>query len=74
MNTLGKHSFGTIFGSALTLSAVGPGLIWAGDGHVELYRRGMVVLGLILTIVGIGLLRYLLYSGVRKKETIAGTD
>ena len=52
----------------LTVRLFGVLLIWLGDGHDSLFRKGLVVLGLILSIGGIGVLRYLLISGFRKKR------
>lgn len=56
-----------LFGAGLAIRLVGVLLIWAGDGYDGMFRKGLVVLGLILSIGGIGVLRYLLISGFRKK-------
>ena len=57
-----------LFGVGLAVRLIGILLIWLGDGHDTVFRKGLVVLGLILSIGGIGLLRYLLISGFRKKK------
>ena len=58
----------TLFGIGLTVRLVGLLLIWLGDGDDSIFRKGIVILGLILSIGGIGVLRYLLISGFRKKR------
>ena len=57
-----------VFGIGLAVRLLGVFFIWLGDGHDSLFRRGLVVLGLILSIGGIGVLRYLLISGFRRKR------
>ena len=57
-----------LFGTGLAVRLMGVLLIWLGDGHGSLFRKGLVVLGLILSIGGIGVLRYLLISGFRRKK------
>ena len=57
-----------LFGVGLAVRLVGVLLIWLGDGHDSVFRKGLVVLGLILSIGGIGVLRYLLISGFRRKR------
>jgi len=57
-----------VFGVGLAVRLMGLLLIWLGDGHNSVFRKGLVVLGLILSIGGIGVLRYLLISGFRKKK------
>lgn len=56
-----------LFGIGLAVRLVGLLLIWLGDGHESVFRKALVVLGLILSIGGIGVLRYLLVSGFRRK-------
>ena len=51
----------------LAVRLVGLLLIWLGDGHDSVFRKGLVILGVVLSIGGIGVLRYLLISGFRKK-------
>lgn len=57
-----------LFGIGLAVRLFGVLLIWLGDGHDSVFRNGLVVLGLILSIGGIGVLRYLLISGFRRKK------
>jgi hypothetical protein len=57
-----------LFGIGLAVRLMGVLLIWVGDGHDSVFRKGLVVLGLILSIGGIGVLRYLLISGFRRKR------
>jgi hypothetical protein len=52
----------------LAVRLMGVLLIWLGDGHDSLFQEGLVVLGLILSIGGIGVLRYLLISGFGRKK------
>jgi hypothetical protein len=40
----------------------GVGLIWAGDGSPAMWRKGVVVLGVLLSVGGIAVLRYLLLA------------
>lgn len=57
-----------LFGIGLAVRLLGVFFIWLGDGHESVFRKGLVVLGLILSIGGIGVLRYLLISGFRRKR------
>jgi len=57
-----------LFGAGLAVRLIGVLLIWLGDGHDSVFRKGLAVLGLILSIGGIGVLRYLLISGFRRKR------
>ena len=57
-----------LFGIGLAVRLIGVLLLWLGNGHDSVFRKGLVVLGLILSIGGIGVLRYLLISGFRKKK------
>ena len=52
----------------LAVRLVGVALLWLGDGSDNLFRKGLVVTGVVLSIGGIGVLRYLLFSGLRKKR------
>ena len=63
-----KHRKRKLFAIGLAVRIVGVGLLWLGDGHDSLFRKGLVVLGVILSIGGIGILRYLLYRGFRRKK------
>ena len=62
-----KLSKWRLFGVGLAIRLLGVLLLWLGDGHDSVFRKGLVVLGLILSIGGIGVLRYLLISGFGKK-------
>jgi len=57
-----------MFGIGLGIRLVGVLLLWLGDGHDSVFHKGLVVLGLILSIGGITVLRYLLFLGFRKKK------
>jgi hypothetical protein len=57
-----------LFAVGLAVRLVGVLLLWLGDGHDSWFRKGLVILGLILSIGGIGVLRYLLISGFRRKK------
>jgi len=51
-----------LFGIGLAVRLGGVGLLWLGDGHDSVFRKGLVVLGVILSVGGIVVLRYLLLS------------
>ena len=57
-----------IFMIGLSVRLLGVALLWFGDGSPSLVRKAAVVVGLILSIGGIGVLRYLLVSGFRRKK------
>jgi hypothetical protein len=57
-----------MFGVGLAVRLLGIGLIWLGDGSPTVFRQALVVFGVILSIGGITVLRYLLISGFRKKK------
>ena len=52
-----------LFALGLGVRLVGLALIWAGDGSGARWRQAMVVVGVVLSIGGIAVLRYLLLSG-----------
>jgi NADH:ubiquinone oxidoreductase subunit 4 (subunit M) len=54
------------FGIGLAVRLVGVALLWLGDGHDSLFRKGLVIVGVILSIGGIGILRFLLFFGFRR--------
>lgn len=56
-----------LFALGLAVRLLGVLLIWWGDGHESVARKGLVVLGLLLSLGGIGVLRFLLISGFRRK-------
>ena len=37
-------------------------LIYLGDGHTSLWSKALVVVGVVISVTGIGILRYLLLS------------
>ena len=63
-----KRSKWRMFGIGLAVRLLGLELIWLGDGSSTMFRKGMVVLGVILSVGGITVLRYLLISGFRNKK------
>ena len=38
-------------------------LIWIGDGDPALFRKALVLIGLVLSVGGIAVLRYMLLAG-----------
>lgn len=56
------------FSLGLAVRLLGLVLIWLGDGSPSLLRKALVVIGVILSVGGIAVLRYLLISGLRKKK------
>jgi hypothetical protein len=57
-----------MFGIGLAVRLLGLALIWLGDGSPSVFRKMLVVLGVILSVGGITVLRYMLISGFRKKK------
>ena len=51
-----------LFLIGLMIRLLGVGLIWLGDGHDSLFRKVVVVAGVVLLIGGSAVLRYLLLS------------
>jgi hypothetical protein len=51
-----------LFVLGLGVRLLGLGLIWAGDGSPAAWRKGVVVLGVLLSVGGIAVLRYLLLA------------
>lgn len=56
------------FGVGFAVRLLGLLLIWLGDGSPSVFRKSLVVLGVILSVGGIAVLRFLLISGLRKKK------
>ena len=56
------------FGLGLAVRLLGLLLIWLGDGSPSVFRKSLVVLGVILSVGGIAVLKFLLISGLRKKK------
>ena len=46
----------------IAVRLVGLVLIFLGDGHESLLAKAVVIFGVIISITGIGILRYLLFS------------
>lgn len=61
-----------MFGIGLAIRLFGAALVWLGDGHDSVFRKGLVASGLILSVGGIGVLKYLLYSGMLPVDSQAG--
>ena len=57
-----------IFGAGLAVRLLGLAFIWLGDGSDSAARKALVVVGVILSVGGITILRYLLISGFRQKK------
>ena len=51
-----------LFALGLGVRLIGVGLIWAGDGSPATWRKGVVVLGVLISVGGIAVLRYLLLA------------
>jgi hypothetical protein len=52
----------------LAVRLAGVGLIWLGDGHASPFRKGLVVVGVVLSVGGIAVLKYLLYAAMRRDK------
>ena len=66
--SIAKHRKRRLFALGLAVRLVGVALLWLGDGSDSLLGKGFVVIGVVLSIGGIGVLRYLLFSGLRKRN------
>ena len=51
-----------LFWIGLGVRLFGVLLIWLGDGHPDIFRKILVVLGVIISIGGITILKYLLMA------------
>ena len=51
------------FAVGLGVRLIGVALLWLGDGSDLVWRKALVVLGIVLSIGGIAVLRYLLLAG-----------
>ena len=58
----------TAFFVGLGVRLFGTALIWLADGSDHLFRKILVVIGVVLAIGGMGVLRYLLFRGLGKKR------
>lgn len=54
---------GRLFTLGLGVRLLGLGLIWVGDGGTATWRKGVVIFGVLLSVGGIAVLRYLLLAG-----------
>jgi NADH:ubiquinone oxidoreductase subunit 4 (subunit M) len=57
-----------LFAVGLLTRLVGLGLIWVGDVHATAAAKGSVVVGVLLSVGGIGVLRYMLFRGLFRQE------
>ncbi len=57
-----------MFGIGLLVRLLGIALIWLGDGSPSVFRKAIVIIGVIMSIGGIAVLRYLLISGFKKNK------
>jgi hypothetical protein len=64
----GKRRKWKWFLSGLAVRILGLFLVWIGDGSDSLFRKPLVIIGVILSIGGIAVLRYLLITGFRTKK------
>lgn len=51
----------------IVVRLVGLVLIFLGDGHESLWAKALVIVGVIISVTGIGILRYLLLSPMFRK-------
>lgn len=56
-----------LFAIGLAVRLTGALMIWLGDGSPALYRKAIVVVGLILMIGGMTVLRYMLLAKLLRK-------
>jgi hypothetical protein len=59
-----------MFATGIIVRLAGVVLIVLGDGHNSLWAKALVVLGVIVTVTGMGILRYLLFSPLLSKVKI----
>ena len=52
----------------LTVRLVGAAMIWLGDGHTSILSKCVVVAGVILSIGGITVLRFLLFKSFKAAQ------
>ncbi|HKP16413.1 MAG TPA: hypothetical protein VJT85_10110 [Gemmatimonadaceae bacterium] len=51
-----------LFALGLGVRLVGVALLWAGDGSSAWWRKALVVVGVVLSVGGIAVLKYLLLA------------
>ena len=57
-----------MFGFGLGVRLAGLGLIWLGNGHDSVVRKALVVIGVVLSVGGISVLKFLLYKGLATRK------
>ena len=57
-----KRKKSQVIACGIAVRLFGGGLIFVGDGHTSLWSKALVILGVILSVSGIGILRFLLLS------------
>ncbi len=57
-----------MFCIGLAFCLLGLLLLWISDGYESGFRKGLIVVGGVLSIGGITVLRYLLFSGFRREK------
>jgi hypothetical protein len=62
-----------VFAMGMVIRLVGLLLIWLGDGHTSLISKVVVVVGVILSIGGIAILKWLSFQPRRKRAPSAAT-
>jgi hypothetical protein len=66
-----KHRTLAVFAWGLGVRLVGGAMIWAGDGHRHWISKVVVVIGIVLSIGGIGVLKWLAMQPRRRRERAA---
>jgi hypothetical protein len=61
-----------MFVLGLGVRLIGVALIWLGDGSSNAFRQALVVIGVILSVGGIAVLKWLLYAGLKRNRQIGG--
>ena len=57
-----RHKKLKVVALGIAVRLFGGALIFLGDGHSSLWSKALVVVGVIISVTGIGILRYLLLS------------
>jgi hypothetical protein len=72
-NPLPPHRPRTLrdFAAGLGVRLVGALLIWLGDGHASLFSKAVVVVGVVLSVGGIAVLKWLAMQPRRRRKTEA---
>jgi protein-S-isoprenylcysteine O-methyltransferase Ste14 len=65
------HPALSVFIAGLLVRIVGLLLIWAANGHSSVTSKAIVVLGVVLSVFGIGVLKWLSFQPRRKPATSA---